>query len=41
MLGIASLEMHEIGHLFFLSANQVWLTESVPVQYITFPPNAD
>lgn len=36
VLGIASGAMHADGHLFFRSANGVWLTEHVPVRYITF-----
>lgn len=36
VLRIASGEMHADGHLFFRSANGVWLTEHVPVRYITF-----
>ena len=27
-------EMHKDGHLFFRSANEVWLTASVPWRYI-------
>lgn len=37
VLTIEAKEMHEAGYLFFLSANNVWLTESVPVEFITFP----
>lgn len=29
--------MHAQGFQFFLSANQVWLTERVPVEWIEFP----
>jgi len=36
ILTIASGAMHADGHLFFRSANGVWLTEHVPVRYITF-----
>ena len=36
VLSIASGEMHADGHLFFRSANGVWLTEQVHVRYITF-----
>ena len=36
VLSIASEEMHREGHLFFQSANGVWLTEHVPSRYITF-----
>lgn len=34
ILKIASGSMHEDGFTFFLSANGVWLTDSVPVKYI-------
>ena len=37
ILSIASEQMNKDGHLFFRSANGVWLTESVPVEYIEFP----
>ena len=37
VLKIASGRMNEDGHLFFRSANGVWLTEHVPVNYIEFP----
>ena len=37
VLTIASAEMHNAGHQFFLSANHVWLTDSVPVKFIAFP----
>ena len=36
VLKVASGEMHGCGHLFFRSANGVWLTEHIPVRYITF-----
>ena len=36
VLIIASGEMHGDGHPFFRSANGVWLTEHVPVRYVTF-----
>ncbi|MBX3253822.1 MAG: RNA 2'-phosphotransferase [Chitinophagaceae bacterium] len=34
ILTIRAKEMSAKGYLFFLSANQVWLTEQVPVEYI-------
>jgi putative RNA 2'-phosphotransferase len=37
VLTIASAEMHNAGHRFFLSANHVWLTNSVPIEFIEFP----
>lgn len=36
VLQIASAQMHQDGHMFFRTANGVWLTEQVPVEYITF-----
>ena len=36
ILEIASGAMHADGHAFFRSANGVWLTEHVPVKYISF-----
>lgn len=37
VLTITSLQMHETGHVFFQSANGVWLTDAVPVEFIEFP----
>ena len=37
VLTIAAIKMHDAGHEFFLSANQVWLTNSVPIEFIAFP----
>jgi putative RNA 2'-phosphotransferase len=37
VLRIAAARMHEQDHAFFLSTNGVWLTDSVPVQFIEFP----
>jgi putative RNA 2'-phosphotransferase len=37
VLRVASEKMSREGHLFFRSANGVWLTEHVPVHYIEFP----
>jgi putative RNA 2'-phosphotransferase len=34
VLEIASGEMHAAGHVFFVSENQVWLTERVPPEFI-------
>jgi putative RNA 2'-phosphotransferase len=34
ILEIRSGEMHRAGHNFFVSANGVWLTDFVPVQFI-------
>jgi putative RNA 2'-phosphotransferase len=37
VLTIDAESMHRDGHPFYQSANGVWLTEHVPVAYITFP----
>ena len=37
VLSIASAKMHTSGYQFFLSQNGVWLTDSVPFEFITFP----
>ena len=34
ILGIQAAAMHAQGHLFYRSANGVWLTESVPAQFL-------
>jgi len=40
ILTIHARKMHDAGHQFFLSANGVWLTKSVPVESIEFPPES-
>ena len=37
VLTIRAGAMQAAGHAFFLSANGVWLTENVPVEFINFP----
>lgn len=37
VLVIRAREMHEAGHEFFVSGNNIWLTESVPPGFIDFP----
>jgi putative RNA 2'-phosphotransferase len=37
LLSVNARQMHLDGHLFFLSENGVWLTDSVPTVYISFP----
>lgn len=37
ILRVAAGRMHREGHIFFRSANGVWLTEHVPPEYIEFP----
>ena len=29
--------MHAAGHVFYVSANGVWLVDAVPAAFITFP----
>jgi putative RNA 2'-phosphotransferase len=36
ILTVNSGEMHRAGYKFYLSANNVWLTDVVPAEYITF-----
>lgn len=37
VLSVRAGEMHRIGHVFFQSANGVWLTEQVPPAFLEFP----
>lgn len=37
VLSVDSMAMVQAGHVFFLSANGVWLTEHVPPRFLTFP----
>jgi putative RNA 2'-phosphotransferase len=37
ILRIAAGRMHRDGHVFYLSANGVWLTDHVPPQYVDEP----
>jgi putative RNA 2'-phosphotransferase len=37
VLTVRAGQMHHDGHLFYVSANGVWLTERVPPQYIELP----
>lgn len=37
VLTIQAAAMHAADNLFYLSANDVWLTDAVPAQYIDFP----
>jgi len=34
VLTVAASKMHEAGHVFYLSANGVWLTEHVPPEFL-------
>ena len=36
ILVIDAEKMHQDGHLFYLSQNGVWLTQSVPRKYIAY-----
>lgn len=37
ILEVLAAEMQVAGYLFYLSENNVWLTDSVPTQYLVFP----
>jgi putative RNA 2'-phosphotransferase len=37
VLEVRAGAMHAAGNPFYLSANGVWLTERVPVEFLTFP----
>lgn len=37
LLQVRALEMHQAGHEFFVTPNDVWLTDHVPVEYLEFP----
>jgi putative RNA 2'-phosphotransferase len=37
LLEVRSGDMHRAGILFYKSANDVWLTDAVPPQYLVFP----
>ena len=37
ILEVYAARMHAVGHVFYVSANGVWLTEHVPPRYIHFP----
>lgn len=39
LLIVRSLEMHNAGHEFFVTENDVWLTDHVPAEFIDFPKN--
>jgi len=36
LIKVKALEMHQAGFEFFVSENQVWLTDFVPVEYLEF-----
>ncbi|MFB6780171.1 MULTISPECIES: RNA 2'-phosphotransferase [unclassified Streptomyces] len=37
ILSVDAGAMHRAGHLFYVSANGVWLTDSVPPEFLRFP----
>ena len=37
LLAIRSKAMHDAGHEFFVTENEVWLTDHVPPEFIEFP----
>ena len=37
VLVVEAGRMHRDGHAFYRSANGVWLTDSVPPEYLRFP----
>ncbi|VTS05583.1 RNA 2'-phosphotransferase [Tuwongella immobilis] len=37
VLIVAAAEMHAAGHAFFQADNGVWLTDTVPPQFLSFP----
>lgn len=39
VFNVLAAEMQAAGYLFYLSENQVWLTDHVPVKFISYPSN--
>lgn len=37
VLSVSALDMHNHGYIFYQSENGVWLTATVPNQYLSFP----
>lgn len=37
VLSIRAAEMHAAGHEFYVTPNNVWLTDAVPPEYLEFP----
>jgi len=37
LLKVRALDMYQAGHEFFVTPNDVWLTDHVPAEYIEFP----
>jgi putative RNA 2'-phosphotransferase len=40
ILAIRAREMHEAGHAFFVTPNQVWLADEVPPEFIAWEPRS-
>ena len=36
LLQVKALEMQQAGHQFFVTPNEVWLTDHVPIEYLEF-----
>jgi putative RNA 2'-phosphotransferase len=41
LLKVKAQEMAEQGFVFYVTANQVWLTDHVPPRFIEFPDGDD
>ncbi len=37
LLKVKALDMHQVGYEFFVTPNDVWLTDNVPAEFIEFP----
>ncbi len=37
LLRVRALDMHNAGHEFYVTPNDVWLTDHVPTEFIAFP----
>lgn len=40
ILKIRAKQMHDDGHVFYLTENKVWYTDNIPVAYIIFPEDS-
>ena len=36
VLTVASREMHDLGYIFYLSTNNVWLAENIPADFLAY-----
>ena len=41
LLSVRAREMHRAGHVFYVTENDVWLTDKVPPQFIEFPEKSE